>query len=525
MASNLHFVDASRTTLRTRFTALLICLVVVGNLLGRLWGQDADSRSTLESEGKYGFISIFNGRDLTGWQGATDGYEVRGGAIVCKEGKGGIVLFTEEQYDDFVVRFEFKLPPGGNNGLAIRYPGTGHVAYDAMCELQILDDDAEQYAKLDPRQYHGSVYGVAAAHRGYLRPTGQWNFQEVTVQGSTIRVELNGTVIVDTDVSQITEFKDNLAHPGLGLKRGHFGFAGHQDPVAFRNISIKRLTPATPTTETSDTVEEKLQRLKLQGLLHDAASSMVFHSSFDSVSQANLSKGQGVLLQAESSERKELQPLMTAGVISIGKNQGRYGDALRFLKKTKEVLFYEGIEFGYRQLDWSGSVSLWLKLDPNQDLEPGFCDPIQITERGWNDAAFFVDFDKVLPRDFRLGVFPNLETWNPKNTDIEQIPVESRPMVTVKRPPFSANAWTHICFTWAGVNASDQRPAVASLYLNGKLQGSLERPLQFTWDPEKAGIMLGLNYIGLMDDLIIFRKALSAEQVELLYKHPVGGLN
>ncbi len=185
-----------------------------------------------------GFTSIFNGRDLSGWSGAVENYDVRDGAIVCKPKHGG-TLFTDEEYADFVVRLEFKLPPGGNNGLAIRYPGTGNPAYNGMTELQVLDDTAEKYAKLDTRQYHGSVYGVAAAHRGYLRPVGEWNYQEVTVQGSTIKVELNGTVILDADVSEITDFMNDKAHPGKDLKKGHFGFAGHNDAVMFRNIAIK----------------------------------------------------------------------------------------------------------------------------------------------------------------------------------------------------------------------------------------------------------------------------------------------
>ncbi|MCA9165635.1 MAG: DUF1080 domain-containing protein [Planctomycetales bacterium] len=159
---------------------------------------------------------------------------------MTEEGHGGN-LFTEEEYDDFVVRVEFKLPPGGNNGLAIRYPGTGRASYDGMTELQVLDDTATKYAKLDPRQYHGSVYGMVAAHRGYLRPVGEWNYQEVTVQGHTIKVELNGSVIVDADVSKVTEFKDDLPHPGKDLTRGHFGFAGHNEPVMFRNVAIKKL--------------------------------------------------------------------------------------------------------------------------------------------------------------------------------------------------------------------------------------------------------------------------------------------
>jgi hypothetical protein len=187
-----------------------------------------------------GFVSIFNGTDLSGWAGAVDDYEVRDGAIVCREGRGG-VLYTSDSFADFAVRVEFRLPPGGNNGLAIRYPGTGRASYDGMCELQIIDETSERFAKLDPRQYHGSAYGMAPAHRGFLRPVGEWNYQEVTVIGSTIRVELNGTVILSTDLSQITEYKDGRDHPGKVLTSGHFGFAGHRDPVMFRNVAIKRL--------------------------------------------------------------------------------------------------------------------------------------------------------------------------------------------------------------------------------------------------------------------------------------------
>ena len=188
-----------------------------------------------------GFESIFNGKDLLGWTGAVDDFEVREGAIVCKEKKGG-ELFTQAEYDDFVVRVEFKLPPGGNNGLAIRYPGTGQPYLTAMCEVQVLDDDAEMYAKLDARQYHGSAYGMVPAYRGYLRPVGEWNYEEVTVVGPTIKVELNGSVILDADLSQVTEFKDNTPHPGKDRTSGRFGFAGHNDPVMFRNVSIKRLS-------------------------------------------------------------------------------------------------------------------------------------------------------------------------------------------------------------------------------------------------------------------------------------------
>lgn len=187
-----------------------------------------------------GFQSLFNGKDLSGWAGDVDGYEVVDGTLACKQGKGG-VLHTREEYSDFVVRLEFKLPPAGNNGLAIRYPGKGRASVDAMCEIQILDDTADVYKNLDPRQFHGSVYGMIAPKRGYLKPIGEWNEQEVTVIGSTIRIVLNGTEILNGDVSKVTEFKDNTLHPGKDLRSGSFGFAGHKDPVQFRNIRIQRL--------------------------------------------------------------------------------------------------------------------------------------------------------------------------------------------------------------------------------------------------------------------------------------------
>ena len=199
-----------------------------------------EANAILAKKGDEGFTTLFNGKDLEGWAGAVDNYEVKDGAILCKPGKGG-VLHTKDEYGDFVARLEFKVPAGGNNGLAIRYPGQGDTAYTGMCELQVLDDSSPKYAKLDARQYHGSVYGMVAAHRGFQRPVGEWNFQEVTVKGSTIKVELNGSVIVDADVSKVTEFMGGKPHPGMNRTSGSFGFAGHGDAVQFRNVRIKKL--------------------------------------------------------------------------------------------------------------------------------------------------------------------------------------------------------------------------------------------------------------------------------------------
>ena len=203
-----------------------------------------EANKILSGKGADGFSQIWNGRDFQGWAGAVADHEVKDGAIVIKPGKAG-TLHWDHDLRDFSARMEFNTPPGGNNGLAIRHSGQGNPSVDAMCELQVLDDDAEKYAKLDPRQFHGSAYGMAAAHRGYTRPAGEWNFQEITVRGSTIRVELNGVKILDADLSAIdpATFMDGKTHPGKDRKNGFFGFAGHQDPVKFRNISVKEISP------------------------------------------------------------------------------------------------------------------------------------------------------------------------------------------------------------------------------------------------------------------------------------------
>ena len=199
-----------------------------------------ESNRVLAEKRSDGFEKVFNGKDFTGWKGPVENYEIAQGSLRCKSGAGG-TIYTETSYSDFAARFEFKLPPGGNNGLAIRYPGEGDTAYVGMAELQVLDSEHEKYASLDARQYHGSAYGMIAAHRGYLRSAGEWNFQEVTVVGSKIKVELNGTVILDGDLSTITEYMDDKPHPGKDRTEGYFGFAGHNDPVEFRNVMIKDL--------------------------------------------------------------------------------------------------------------------------------------------------------------------------------------------------------------------------------------------------------------------------------------------
>jgi hypothetical protein len=196
--------------------------------------------NTLSAQEKAdGFVPLFNGTDLTAWVGSKDTYGVKDGVLFCKKGAGRNI-YTEKEYGNFVLRFEFKLEPGTNNGLGIRTPIEGDAAYVGM-ELQILDNTAEKYSNLHDWQYHGSIYGIVPAKRGHLKPVGQWNIEEVIADGTHITVNLNGTTIVDADIKEAS--KDGTLsgkeHPGLLNEAGHIGFLGHGDYVEFRNIRIR----------------------------------------------------------------------------------------------------------------------------------------------------------------------------------------------------------------------------------------------------------------------------------------------
>lgn len=187
------------------------------------------------------FKPLFNGRDLTGWTGDTQGYTVEDGLLVCPQNGGGN-LYTGGEYGDFSFRFDFKLTSGGNNGVGIRTSTKGDAAYVGM-EIQILDDAAERYKSIQPWQAHGSIYGVVPAKRGFLKPVGEWNHEEIIARGRQITIILNGTVIVDADIDKASQPKtvDGKPHPGLANPTGHIGFLGHGARIEFRNMRIKEL--------------------------------------------------------------------------------------------------------------------------------------------------------------------------------------------------------------------------------------------------------------------------------------------
>lgn len=189
-----------------------------------------------------GFTPLFDGRTLNGWQlagGRGPGYIVKDGTIVCPADGGGN-LFTTRDYANFVLRLEWRLWEGGNNGIGIRTPFGGHGSTDGM-EIQVLDDESEKYKALRPNQFTGSIYDVFPARRGFVQRDGAWNTYEITADGAHVKVVLNGETVVDADLASVTDEAVLKKHPGLRRPSGRIGLLGHGTHVEFRNIRIREL--------------------------------------------------------------------------------------------------------------------------------------------------------------------------------------------------------------------------------------------------------------------------------------------
>ena len=215
-----------------------------------------------EEEKKEGYKILFDGTNMHEWTGNTTDYTSQNGEMVLNPhggGKGN--LYSKDEYSDFVFRFEFQLTPGANNGLGIRTPLEGDAAYVGT-EIQILDNDADIYKDLKEYQYHGSAYGIIPAKRGYLKPLGEWNYEEVYLKGSKIKVTLNGTVITEGDLAEASKngTADHREHPGLKNTSGHLGFLGHGSPLKFRNIRIKDLTKVVEESVTTGKKKAKKKK-------------------------------------------------------------------------------------------------------------------------------------------------------------------------------------------------------------------------------------------------------------------------
>jgi hypothetical protein len=255
------------------------------------------------------------------------------------------------------------------------------------------------------------------------------------------------------------------------------------------------------------------------GAAQALGAALVFHAPFDGGVDARRAAGDPKLYWAPTwGRRAEAQPGLPPTHTTHVPGAGRFGDALRFTGRGAPVAFYQGgANTPWAASNWQGAVSFWLSADPAA-LGTGFCDPIQVTPRAWNNGAFFVEFEKSAEAwPFRLGVYADFEVWNPTKREFKEIPPAERPLVTVDNPPFANGKWTHVVFTWDSFNTG--RPdGVARLYLDGTPRGALTgRQQTFTWDPGEVKIAMGLGYVGLFDELAVFNRSLTDAEVAALY--------
>lgn len=245
---------------------------------------------------------------------------------------------------------------------------------------------------------------------------------------------------------------------------------------------------------------------------------LTLYASFDSGVDADFAVGDARMYTVPNrQERDSAKVGLHKPDIRREDGKGKYGAGLVFTERSPGYIYYPSENnIVYNTKDWSASVSFWLSLDPATDLEPGYCDPIQITDSGYNDAGIWVDFTKENPRNFRLGVIGDREVWNPnpEGPDNEN-PIFNARLTGVQNPPFGSGEWTHVVINFSGLNTPGGE---ASLYMNGELKGTRTGiDTSFTWDYELSNIYLGLGYIGLFDELSIYNRSLSDDEIKALY--------
>lgn len=248
---------------------------------------------------------------------------------------------------------------------------------------------------------------------------------------------------------------------------------------------------------------------------------LTFLAPFDGSLDAAVALGDRKLYVAASRKQaSEAVAGSSSDVVRLAPGEGRYGDALRVRLKSSPLVFFRGERnMVYRSRDWSGTVSVWLRLDPDRDLAPGYSDPLIITPRAWNDAAMFVDFTSDdVPRRFRFAAFADRGNWDPARREWEAVPVAERPMVELTGPRFAGTRWTHVAWTWSRFNTGGT-DGVLACYLDGKPVGTLTgRPQTYTWDPREVTIALGVEFRGLMDELALFNRALTPLEIQTLHR-------
>jgi lysophospholipase L1-like esterase len=248
-----------------------------------------------------------------------------------------------------------------------------------------------------------------------------------------------------------------------------------------------------------------------------------FYASFDNKVHGDSGGGEltlGTRYNHETEKGKFVfEKSFNAKVFRIGKGKGVSGGALEVtdvLPRNGRVFFPVKGNLAYKKGGWSGAVSVWCKTDPNKLLKTKFCDPIQITQKGANNGGIWFDFNDAKPRDLRHGAFHALrEGQKPISEDDPKAP-----MVRVPKIDWKADDWHHVVLSWRNFDTGKD-DAISALYIDGKLRGEIKgRAIAMDWDVDKAGIYVAVNYIGLLDELALFNRALASVEVTALYRKP-----
>jgi hypothetical protein len=476
-----------------------------------------------------GFRALFNGRDLAGWYGLNPhaavkltgdakaanlaqqraefakNWTVENGELV-NDGHGPYAT-TEEEFGDIELLVEYKTVPKADSGIYLR--GTPQV--------QIWDWNQEFKPENPTRRPHLGSGGLfnntpGTAGRDPLvradRPFGEWNQFRIRQLGDRTWVWLNEQLVVEAAVME-NYWDRSQALPA----KGPVMLQTHGGEIRWRNIFVREIGAAEAQKIVADADAGAEVKARL-------AKALTLHASFDKGLDADFSRGERACYVQQG---KELVAAAPNDEVRLAPDGGRHGGALHFTKKgTYRPAFKDAGVLGYNDKGWNASVSVWLRLTPDEDLEPGYCDPVQIVGDDSKQGFIFLEWSKDPPRKFRYAVRPLFPIWNPENLAWDDIPAAKRPMVEVAKAPFSRDKWTHAVFTLENVN-DKTKPQGGKLYLNGQLAGTIENwELTFGWKLESVLLVLGASYVGHLDDLAVFDRALSAREVDLLHRLKTG---
>lgn len=471
-----------------------------------------------------GFRAIFNGKDLSGWYGLNPhGLEkligekkeaalaeqrvdfpkhwtVENGELV-NDGHGPYAN-TAAEYGDVVFLIEYKTVAKADSGIYLR----------GAPQVQIWDWHQVYDLKNPSRKPHlgsGGLFNNTPGTTGRDpltladRPFGEWNQFRIRQVSDRTWVWLNDKLVVDGAVMEnYYDRSQPLAAKGPIMLQTHGG------EIRWRNLFVREIG--------ADEAQKILA--ETEAALHKSLSqSLTLHAAFDTGLKADFAKGDPACYVQQGPSLAEAAP---TDEVRIAPDAGRFGGALHFTRKNNfRPAYKDAGTLGYNGKSWSTSVSVWLKLNPDEDLEPGYCDPVQIVGEDTKKGFIFLEWSKdETPRLFRYAIRPLFHIWNPDNVQWADIPFNKRPMVQVEKAPFSRDKWTHVVFSLQGVNDKSQ-PQIGRMHLNGKLQGTIENwDLTFGWDPEKVLLVLGAAYVGQLDDLAVFDRALTDPEVTHLYQ-------